>query len=336
MTRAGAARSRVAGLALAALLGLPACSAGVGRYRLPTEAALARQQPIEGSGPQVERGRPNAFMDGLNHYVLSLPTKLLLWDWQVLDHRLPDGSEALLRRYLALNDMASVKVRHNQYAPGPELGRLVRNREVAAGYRYTLGVLAWLRYTLLPDRLLAGLPLIGGGDHFNPYSNTVNVYSSDAGVLLHEAGHSKDYVKARWKGTYMGLLRLVPFVDLWHEAVATDDAVRFLKCSRERAAELDAYKVLFPAYATYVSGYLFLEATAPLVVGGHVAGRIQAGRRGRALDRARVSEDASYRALVLGDGHCALPAVPEGFVGPPWPGEDGATGSEDPGRRSAD
>lgn len=285
-----------------------ACSAGAGRYRAPSEAAAARQQPIADAGPWLERGRPNAVLDGLNHYVLSLPTKLILWDWQVLDHRLPADREALLRHYLEFNEMSSVKIRHNQYTPFGEFGRLVRNREVGAGYRYTLGILSWLRYTLLPDRLLAGLPLLGGGDHFNPFSNTINVFSSDAGVLLHEAGHAKDYVEARWKGTYMGLLRLVPFVDLWHEAVATEDALRFLQCARETEAELDAYKVLFPAYATYVSGYFFLEAAAPIVVAGHVTGRVQAGRRERALGRAGESPDPAYQARVLGDGRCALGA----------------------------
>jgi len=93
-----------------------------------------------------------------------------------------------------MNEMRSVKIRPNQYDPGGELLRLVRNGEVAAGYRYTLGILSWLRSTLLPDRLLAGLPVIGGGDHFNPFTHTVNVYSGESGVLLHEAGHAKDYL----------------------------------------------------------------------------------------------------------------------------------------------
>ena len=30
---------------------------------------------------QVHRGRPNAFVDGLGHYLFSLPSKLILWNW---------------------------------------------------------------------------------------------------------------------------------------------------------------------------------------------------------------------------------------------------------------
>ncbi len=306
---------RLAMLGLCAVLGA-GCAVGAGRYRLPSESAVASQHVAPDAGAQLERGRPIALLDGLNHYVLSLPTKLILWDWQILDHELHEEGEDLLRRYLALNSMRSVKVRHNQYAPGGEFGRLVRNREVAAGYRYTLGIFSWLRYTLLPDRLLAGFPLIGGGDHFNPYSNTINVYSSDPGVLLHEAGHAKDYLRARWKGTYMGLLRLVPLVDLWHEAVATEDAVAFLKCDRARAQEMDAYTVLFPAYATYVSGYFLPEMQLPFVVGGHVAGRVQRGRRARALERAETAPDSVYASRVLGTGCVPLreDAMPEAIA----------------------
>lgn len=300
-------RRRVAGLACLLLISGAGCSAGVGGYRLPSDEVVAAQYEIPEAGPQFERGQPNVVLDGLNHYVLSLPAKLMLWDWQVLDHELPPESEQLMRRYLETNRMRGVKVRHNQYAPLAEFGRLVANKEVGAGYRYTLGLVSWLRYTFLPDRLLAGLPIIGGGDHFNPFSNTVNVFSSDPGVLLHETGHAKDYLNARWKGTQMGLLRLVPFVDLWQEAVATDDAIGFLKCEREVEAEIDAYKVLFPAYATYISGYIGAEAQLPLLLGGHVAGRLQASRRHRAVERAYVVDDGPYAREVLGSGFCAPP-----------------------------
>lgn len=38
------------------------------------------------------------------------------------------------------------------------------------GWRYSIGMLSWLQYTLLPGRLF-------GGDHYNPYSNTISLYS---------------------------------------------------------------------------------------------------------------------------------------------------------------
>lgn len=299
--------SRAASLPLLAALGLAllsGCATSGGDYRALSDVRLDAQIEFPDAQEQIVRGRPNAFLDGLNHYVLSLPTKLLLWNWHILDHELPEESESLLTNYLAWNGLESVHVRHNQYAPGGEFMRLVRNERVGAGYRYTFGIFSWLRYTLLPDRLLAGFPFIGGGDHFNLYSNTINVYSSDPAVLLHEAGHAKDYVRQKHPGTTMGLLRLVPFVDLVQEAYASNDAIGFLKCAHAEDAELEAYKTLFPAYSTYVASYFPQEAMPPLLIAGHISGRIQAGRRERALARADREEVGRYAEKVRGSGKC--------------------------------
>jgi hypothetical protein len=230
-------------------------------------------------------------LDALNHYLLSLPTKLLLLDWHLLDHRLPAENARILRAYLELNQLRSVKIRHNQYAPIDELRRLIGNGSVGLGYRLTLGMVNWLRYTLLPDRLLAGVPLVGGGDHFNPYSNTINVYSSDLGVLLHEAGHAKDYVRHEMPGTSFALLRLLPGIDLLQEAAASRDAIRFLHCIRDTDAELDAYRTLIPAYSTYIAGYLQggLVATLPIVGVGHLSGRFRSWQRARSI--AAISDE---------------------------------------------
>ncbi len=273
----------LAGLALF----LGGCAAAPEIYQ-PTKPYYVEQQiTFDGAGLQVEEGRPLPLLDGLNHYLLSLPTKLLLWNWRVLDHKFPSESEWLLNHYLALNQLRSVKIRHNQYAPIGELKRLFQNKEVGIGYRLTLGLFTWLRYTLFPDRIFAGLPLLGGGDHFNPFTNTINVYSSDVTILLHEAGHAKDYVQHEWKGTSFALLRLLPGIDLLQEARASTDAIRYLQCVRDRENELRAYRTLIPAYSTYIAGYFQggLQITLPIVLAGHVSGRLQAWQREESMVR---------------------------------------------------
>lgn len=293
----------------------------------PTLPYYAQKQfVIEDDKPQIERGRPNWLVDGLNHYLFSLPTKLLLWDWQLLDHRLPEESERILKHYLELNQLRAVKIRHNQYDPVGEFKRLTRNREVGAGYRYTLGMIGWLLYTLFPDRLFAGVPLIGAGDHFNPFSNTINVFSSDVTILLHEGGHSKDYTQHERKGTSFALFRLVPGIDLLQEAKASNDAIRFLHCIRDLGGELRAYRVLIPAYSTYIAGYVpgGLELTLPIVLAGHVTGRVQAAKQ-----RQRMSEDAEMGTdrplapwcgpIVPAAREDPLPAVKERSLVPPSP-----------------
>jgi hypothetical protein len=250
---------------------------------------VEKEIPIDDGTPQIETGRPNILLDGLNHYLISLPTKLLLLNWQALDHRFPEHSRILLEHYLDMNQLRSVKIRHNQYAPIGEWKRLVHNKEVGAPYRYTLGLLLWLKYTLLPDRLFAGLPLpiIGGGDHFNPFTNTINVYSSDVTILLHEAGHSKDYTQHEWKGTSFALPRLLPGVDILQEADASADAIRYLQCIRDEDDELRAYRTLIPAYFTYIGSYApgGLIVFLPIVAVGHVTGRVESHVRAGAIQR---------------------------------------------------
>ena len=78
----------------------------------PTQDYYANQEiTFENAGPQIERGKPISIIDGLNHYVFSLPTKLILWDWQILDHRLPEENKAILEHYLQINKLHSVRAR---------------------------------------------------------------------------------------------------------------------------------------------------------------------------------------------------------------------------------
>ncbi|MBI3526337.1 MAG: hypothetical protein HY067_00015 [Betaproteobacteria bacterium] len=281
------------------------CASAPEIYHPTARYYVGKQLPIDDGSPQIETGKPNLIIDGLNHYLISLPTKLLLLNWQALDHKFPDHSRALLEKYLEMNQLRSVKIRHNEYAPIGEWKRLVHNKEIGAGYRYTLGLLSWLKYTLLPDRLFAGLPLpiIGGGDHFNPFTNTINVYSGDVTILLHEAGHSKDYTEHEWKGTSFALPRLIPGIDLLQEAAASSDAIQFLQCIRDEEDELRAYYTLIPAYFTYIGGYApgGLIVYLPIVATGHVTGRVQSYVRARAIREEDAAPSGTSRRDFLPD-----------------------------------
>ena len=167
---------------------------------------------------QIERGRPNGFLDASDWFTPnSLFAKLILWNWKVDRHYISPETEAAIVTYLEKNNMPDVKVRLNQYRPGGEWNRLFRNRSVGAGWRYTLGILSCVGYTVLPGRFF-------GGDNYNPYTNTINLYSDVPAIALHEAGHAKDTADKKWRGTYAAIYAL-PFVPLWHEAEATGDAI---------------------------------------------------------------------------------------------------------------
>ena len=225
------------------------------------------------TGDQIERGERRPVLDGVG-WVLGIPSKIVLWDRRVDNHSVSPETEAAIAEYLAVNDLTSVKVRLNQYAPGDEWRRLVANKAVGPGWRYTFGTISWLE-----DAIFAGR--IFGGDHYNPYTNTVNLYSDVPAIGLHEAGHAKDWARRKYKGTYAAVY-LLPGAPLWHEAVASRDALAYVKANGSREQQEEAYRLLYPAYGTYVGSAIgdFVPGAAIIpyagaVVAGHIVGRVQ-------------------------------------------------------------
>lgn len=144
--------------------------------------------------PQIQRGEPRKIIDGFG-WVWGIPSKLLLWNRCVENHNITMETEAAIAGYLYDNDLPTVRVRLNQYRPGEDWSRLVRNKSVGAGWRYTVGALSVLGETIVPGRLF-------GGDHYNPFTNTVHIYSDVPAIALHEGGRAKDFARRKWKGTY--------------------------------------------------------------------------------------------------------------------------------------
>lgn len=224
--------------------------------------------------PQVERGERYWLLDGIG-WVLGIPSKIILWNIRVDNHRISTNTEEALVRYFEANEMGATKVRLNQYDPVGEWSRLFRNKRVGWGWRYTFGLVGNVFYTLLPCRLI-------GGDHYNPYTDTINLYSDVPAIALHEGGHAKDFARRSYPGSYAAL-SLIPFSSLYFEKVATGDAIGYLREHGTAAEEKAAYKILYPAYGTYVGGG-FGEVAVPMapalyvggVVVGHVSGRLKA------------------------------------------------------------
>jgi hypothetical protein len=249
-------------------------------YRTSSELQLMT------SSEQIERGEPHKVLDRIG-WVFAIPDKITLWDRRIGNHDIGPQTEAVIADYLAKNELTSVKVRLNQYHPGDDWRRLRANDTVGAGWRYTLGTLSVLGETVIPGRLF-------GGDHYNPFTNTVHLYSDVPSVAIHEAGHSKDFAWRKWKGTYAALY-LLPGVPLYHEAKATNDALGYAITEGDPRLQREAYEILYPAYGTYlgsaVGGGRSLAYIAG-VVGGHVAGRIKASDNERATEQRAAQEAA--------------------------------------------
>lgn len=248
---------------------LPYRSGSVDQYYVSEDLAPLTQ-------PQIERGEPRPVIDTIG-WIIGIPSKIILWDRRVENHKIGDETEEAIARYLAVNELDTVKVRLNEYAPGDEWRRLRANRSVGWGWRYTAGTLSWLGYTLLPGRVF-------GGDHYNAYTNTINLYSDVPAIAVHEGGHAKDFARRKYKGTY-AIVYALPAAPLWYEAVASRDALAYLHEHGTIEDEQEGYRILTPAYGTYVgdavSQFVPWNGTlvyAAAVVPGHFIGRIQARR----------------------------------------------------------
>lgn len=262
--------------------------------------------------PQVESGRPNALLDGVG-WVVGIPGKVLLWDRRVDNHNISPETEQAISEYLVKNDLNETRVRLNQYDPLDEWRRLTDNDQVGAGWRYTLGALTTLGYTILPGRIF-------GGDHYNPFTNTINVYSDHPAIALHEGGHAKDIRSRELPGTYSAAYML-PFVALWHEERATSDVLSYLNAEDRPEEMREAYRILYPAYGTHVAGQFNnfipppfdLAVTAVCVIPGHVAGRMKATQ---VQGRETLAEVDPFQASPLADmGYEVTPsALPLGGV----------------------
>ena len=208
----------------------------------------ARLQPVE---PQAERGRPHRFVDGVG-WVVGVPRKVLLWDLRVDNHRVSPGTEIVLLDYLNQNDLDQVKVRINQYAPGDEWRRLKRHKSVGAGWRYTFGTLTWLGYTLFPGR-------VWGGDNYNPYTNTVSIYSDVPPLAILEGAEAKLAAKRKLKGTYAFWCR-VPWIGyLVGDGPAYHEALQYLLAQGSVQRIREGTRILMPA-----TGLAALQNISPL------------------------------------------------------------------------
>ena len=283
-------------------------------YQRLDRTSLTRSTPTTPPGePQFERGDPNTVLDAIG-WVVGVPSKIILWDRRLDNHRVGTNTEAVLTSYLEGNGLSDVKVRINQYAPLREFRRLVRNKGVSWGWRYSIGVLSWLYQTILPGRIF-------GGDSYNPYTDTISLYSDAPTVALHEGGHAKDFAGKTMKGTY-AFSYILPVFSLYAEARASNDAVSYLYAHGSADEEKEAYRLLYPAMGTYVGGMFGGGALSPLsyvaVIPGHIVGRSKA---------AHVDEERAWRppADPLTKQAANQTEPPAGVSGEP---ADGSTGTQ--------
>ena len=238
-----------------------------------TNNKIASNSPKQTS-TQIERGMQIWPVDILTN-ILALPVKLMLWNWNFSNHHITRKTEEQVRQFLTDNQLETVRVRLNAYDPIDDFRRLFTNQEVALPLR-----LINIPFALIDPflgRFIGGIII---SDFYDPFSNTVYVYSDDPAIALHELGHAKDFAKQDYKGLY-AVSRILPFVALFQEQEATDNAIHYYQEKGMTDDELRAYKVLYPAYFSYIGGILpvYPIGYVSAIFFGHFYGRSIAKQR---------------------------------------------------------
>ena len=218
-------------------------------------------------GPvQVVRGQPRPIIDGAGR-LFALPNRIALGDPRVDNHRVSPQTEMEITNYLEHNGLGSVLVRSNQYAPLDEYKRMVSNRNIRPFWKATFGNYNLLKYTLLPGR-------ITGGDWYNPYTESLHIYSDAPVVAISRAAYAQDIASRANPGAYAAI-KDVPIAGLGHETTATKLTLQHYE--RQSPEQYQAARdLLYPSLGASYGGQL-----ASFLPYGQVLGKLVGGGIGR-------------------------------------------------------
>ena len=225
---------------------LPGCSAPVcdasGDFSCDSSCD---SQGCDGAGyasgsVRVVRGRSIPLLDRTASLIGTV-NKVALWDHRADNHSISPTTERMVASYLQSNGLNDTLVRSNQYDPVGEWQRLARNKKIAAPLRFTVGAYDVLKYTLVPGRLV-------GGDWYNPFTNSVHLYSDIPAIGLSKAAYAKDVYSRKRPGAYASSQDL-PLFGIYHETLANREVISFMRARGGPGAAQEAERLLYPDLA---------------------------------------------------------------------------------------
>ncbi len=222
---------------------------------------------------EIQRGKPRPIVD-VSGRLLGLPNRIAVGDARVDNHDISSATEMEITNYLEQNQLNYVLVRSNQYAPLNELKRMISNKKIRPIWKSTFGSYNLLKYTLLPGRLT-------GGDWYNPYTESLHVYSDSPAVVISRATYAQDIRNRLNPGAYAAIKDL-PLAGLGHETLATKLALDWYENSSPESYE-SAKEVLYPNLGASYGGQL-----ASFIPYGEVLGKIIGGGVGRLANKVKT------------------------------------------------
>ncbi len=246
--------------------------------------------------PQFECGNRRPIVDAVG-WTFGIGERISLWHWRAGNHHISPETQADIAAYMERNNLDDVKVRINQYDPAGEWTRLTQNDAMHPGWRYTFGTLSWLGYTVFPGRIF-------GGDDYNPYTNSIYVYSDIPSIGISEAAYAKDVHQRKHPGLY-AFSQGIPGLNLIHENKAVNETLDDTLAYGDTDDLKEVYEVLYPRIGGTTGGaidsYVTLGNTNGIFgLGGLLAGHA-IGRR----NSSQVTDD--YIAQLRQQRHIILP-----------------------------
>jgi hypothetical protein len=236
-----------------------------GRFHPQEPEGVARQPVV------IQHGKPHQTLDRLG-WLAGIPERIFTLNSKASSHQVSPETLETLKCYLEENDITDVYVAVNDYDPKGQWRRLRENERVAPFWRYSVGTLSWLGYTLFPIRVF-------GGDDYNPFTNSLNVTSDVSALVLVEAAYAKDIHAQDLPGTYATLSEL-PLLSLWRHGRATSDVLGYARVKHDWEGEKQAYHVLYPyvGATTFGPAAHFIPVVGPFMsaggaLAGHATGR---------------------------------------------------------------
>jgi hypothetical protein len=244
-------------------------------------------------------------------WVVGIPRRIILWDRRVDSHQVQPETMAEVATYAKVNELDGICVRVNQYDPADEWKRLTKNDQISPGWRYTVGALSLVGYTLLPGRII-------GIDNYNPYTNSVYVYSDVPALAMEAAAYAKDVRQRELPGTYAAVNSL-PIISVWHETINTQDTLDYLQTHGNYEDQREGLAILYPNYGASVGGAFgsLFGFTGVFEIGGAVVGHVSGWHKATQVDPENIDTvqlkndspadnseartDLSHETLVVGN-----------------------------------
>ena len=260
----------------------------------------------------VVRGEPHRQLDAAREVIRS-PRRLIPERWRP-EERTTAEAEAELYQYLEHNELTDLHVEIGHYDPAEQFRRLHANDRIGAGWRYTVGVVSLVPYTLFPSRVF-------GTTRYNPFTNTLSLNSPSVPKTLYEAAWAKQVRSQVVPGTYV-VGSALPGVGLLCKAQTGDEVLGYLRSQEEWELEKQAYPHVYGelgAEGMGLVGYLTPMLPGPTA---SFAGRAVGGLAGKLIADTQPARPAREPEPELGPAESDTSLI-AGEDGEPQPaGED--------------